>query len=52
MLRVLHGITGLPGRDDRSKAMAAASFRQASNMLDRWQTGDDKVAPIKHNAAV
>ncbi|GAB1368501.1 hypothetical protein MASR1M42_10500 [Azonexus hydrophilus] len=33
MLRVLHGVTGrhallFPNRDDRTKAMATASFRQ------------------------
>ena len=39
MLRALHGITGhhqhvFPGRDDRKKPMAAASFRQMLNVLD------------------
>ena len=38
MLRALHGITGrhahvFPGRDDRTKPMVAASFRQALNVL-------------------
>ncbi|MCA3072663.1 MAG: site-specific integrase [Rhodocyclaceae bacterium] len=38
MLRALHGITGhhqhlFPGRDDRSKPMAIASFRQALHVL-------------------
>ena len=38
MLRALHGITGrhahvFPGRDDRTRPMAAASFRQALNVL-------------------
>lgn len=38
MLRVLHGITGrhahvFPGRDDRAKPMAMASFRQMLNVL-------------------
>lgn len=38
MLRALHGITGrhahvFPGRDDRTRPMAVASFRQALNVL-------------------
>lgn len=38
MLRALHGITGrhthvFPGRDDRARPMAVASFRQALNVL-------------------
>lgn len=51
MLRALHGITGrhahvFPGRDDRAKMM-----QQWADMLDTWQKGNDKVTPIRHQAA-